>query len=162
MIRFGDVDLEHGILNIQLSKGYDQHYVALGDSMCLLLRRYDSSIAQIYPNRNTFFPGRKDKPYSAQWVSDTFRQIWNSVNDSRAVPYEFRHNYAITNINSWVDKGFRFDDKLLYLSKSMGHHSIENTKYYYSLVPNLAEILEEKTNADFERIVPEVPSGKIE
>jgi hypothetical protein len=43
----------------------------------------------------------------------------------------------------------------------MGHRNTESTKYYYSLVPGLADILEEKTNADFEDIVPEVPCEKI-
>ena len=36
-----DVDLEHGVLNIQKSKGYDQHYVALHESMTELLKQYD-------------------------------------------------------------------------------------------------------------------------
>lgn len=75
--------------------------------------------------------------------------------------YDFRHNYAIRNINKWICTGFEFDDKLLYLSKSMGHRDIESTKYYYSLVPGLADILEDKTNADFEDIVPEVHYEEI-
>ena len=67
-----------------------------------------------------------------------------------------RHHYAIENINRWTDEGFGFDTKLLYLSKSMGHSTLESTRYYYSLVPGMAEILEEKTGGDFENIVPEV------
>lgn len=45
-----DVDLEHGVLNIRKSKGYDQHYVALHKSMTELLKQYDKmaeSIRQI-------------------------------------------------------------------------------------------------------------------
>ena len=38
----------------------------------------------------------------------------------------------------------------------MGHSTVESTKYYYSLVPGMAEILEEKTGIDFENIMPEV------
>jgi len=67
-----------------------------------------------------------------------------------------RHHYAVENINRWIDEGFGFDAKLFYLSKSMGHSTVECTKYYYSLVPGMAEILEEKTGSDFESIVPEV------
>lgn len=67
-----------------------------------------------------------------------------------------RHHYAIENINRSTDEGFGFDAKLLYLSKSMGHSTIESTKYYYSLVPKMADILEEKTGMDFKSIVPEV------
>jgi hypothetical protein len=38
----------------------------------------------------------------------------------------------------------------------MGHSTLESTRYYYSLVPRIAEILEEKTGVDFESILPEV------
>jgi integrase len=78
------------------------------------------------------------------------------VSNSRATAYAFRHHYAVSNINNWIGTGFGFDDKFLYLSKSMGHYDIESTKYYYSLVPGLADILEEMTNEGFEDIVPEV------
>lgn len=70
--------------------------------------------------------------------------------------YFLRHHYAITNINSWVDDGFEFNDKLHNLSKSMGHRSIESTRYYYSIVPRLADTLREKTETGFNIIVPEV------
>lgn len=78
-------------------------------------------------------------------------------NDSANVrPYDLRHHYAITNINMWIGEGIDFYDKLHYLSKSMGHSSLESTKYYYSLVPALATTIEEKTSEDFDIIIPEV------
>lgn len=68
-----------------------------------------------------------------------------------------RHNYAIQNTNSWISAGFEFIDKLLYLSKSMGHTSLDSTRYYYSIVPALAGIIEEKSEGSFDDIIPEVP-----
>lgn len=73
---------------------------------------------------------------------------------SYATAYALRHNYAIENINGWTDYGFNFNDKLLYLSKSMGHSVIESTKYYYSLVPRLADVLASHTDED--ETIPEV------
>jgi len=67
-----------------------------------------------------------------------------------------RHNYAVENINQWIGEGFEFYSKLVYLSKSMGHSSLESTKYYFSLVPAMADILLELTGCDFDNIVPEV------
>ena len=78
-----------------------------------------------------------------------------------AISYDFRHNYATFNINKWVDLGFNFYDKLYYLSKSMGHCSVEHTKYYYSIVPRMSEILEDKSGASFEELVPEVIDDEI-
>ena len=156
MLRVEDVDLCHGIINIRYSKGHSQHYVVLHDSMLNLLKVYDTAMPKQYPNRIYFFPARGNNFHTRKWVQTNFRELWNKYNSSHATAYELRHHYAIENINRWIDEGFGFDAKLLYLSKSMGHRILESTKYYYSLVPGLADILEEKTGMDFESIVPEV------
>jgi integrase len=156
MLRVVDVDLLHGILDIQKSKGQNQHYVVLHDSMLALMRQYNDAIGKLYPNRTYFFPATKDKYHKAPWLVQNFNQMWSRVSNSHATAYAFRHHYAVSNINGWIGEGFEFDDKLMYLSKSMGHRDIESTRYYYSLVPGFADILEEQTNVDFEDIVPEV------
>jgi len=145
----------------ELLKGNDQHHVALHDSMAELMRQYDGAISRFYPNREFFFPSKNGENYSRHWVTHVFQELWRKTNSTYAVPYDLRHHYAVTNINQWICEGFNFDDKLLYLSKSMGHYDVESTKYYYSLVPGLADILEDRTNVDFEDIVPEVRYEKI-
>lgn len=156
MLRFEDVDLCHGIMNIRYSKGHAQHYVVLHDSMLELLKKYDEAIRKQSPHRSFFFPARGNTFHTRKWVQTNFRELWNKYNSSHATAYELRHHYAIENINRWTDEGFGFDAKLLYLSKSMGHSTLESTKYYYSLVPEMADILEKKTGMDFENILPEV------
>ena len=156
ILRVENVDLCHGIINIRYSKGYAQHYVVLHDSMLDLLKKYDTAIRKQYSDRTYFFPAKGDKFHGRAWVQKNFRELWDKYNNSHATAYELRHHYAIENINRWTDEGFEFHAKLLYLSKSMGHSVLESTKYYYSLVPRIAEILEEKTGMDFENIVPEV------
>jgi len=87
LLRANDVDFQNGILDIQFSKGYDQHYIALHDSMTDLLHQYDVAISKVYPNRKYFFPAHNGKNQSRHWLTWNFRQIWNSVNSSRAVAY---------------------------------------------------------------------------
>ena len=160
MLRVGDVDLCHGIMNIHYSKGHTQHYIVLHDSILEVLKRYEAAVRKQHPRRAYFFPARGNTFHTRQWVQTNFRELWDKYNRSHATAYEFRHHYAIENINRWVDEGFGFFEKLLYLSKSMGHSTLESTKYYYSLVPGMADILEEKTGMDFERILPEVDDEK--
>lgn len=150
----------HGILDIHYSKGPAQHYIVLHDSMLELMKIYDAAIRKQYPQRAYFFPARGNAFHARGWVPTNFRELWNKYNSSHATAYELRHHYAIENINHWTDQGFGFDAKLLYLSKSMGHKTLESTKYYYSLVPGMADILEEKTGMDFDSIVPEVNDEK--
>jgi integrase len=156
MLKVEDVDLGHGILDIRYSKGHAQHYVVLHDSMLDLLKIFDATIKKQYPQRAYFFPARGNIFHTRNWVQTNFRELWDKYNSSHATAYELRHHYAIENINRWTGEGFGFDAKLLYLSKSMGHSTLESTKNYYSLVPRMADILEEKTGMDFESILPEV------
>jgi len=154
-----DADLVHGVLNIRKSKGYDQHYVALHETMAELLKIYDSAIDKIQPERTYFFECIKTgSHYSRGWVKDNFNKLWKAANgaDSHAVAYDIRHLYAIENIRSWEDDSFAFTEKLHNLSKSMGHRWIASTLYYYSITPRLADKIREKTEIGFNEIVPEV------
>ncbi|MBW2651428.1 MAG: tyrosine-type recombinase/integrase, partial [Deltaproteobacteria bacterium] len=145
LLRVEDVDLNQGILNIRCSKGHAQHYVVLHDSMLDIMQQYDGLIRKQYPARTYFFPAGGDAFYTRKWVQRKFRQMWDKYNNTPATAYELRHHYATENINGWMDEGFGFDAKLLYLSKSMGHSKLESTRYYYSLVPGLADILKDRT-----------------
>lgn len=110
--------------------------------MLELMRTYDERIAELVPHRRVFFPTPDDTPHPPVWVTYHFRVLWQSCNSSHAIPYELRHNYAIENINSWTHQGFAIHDKLLALSKSMGHRKTESTLAYYSLTPAISDIME--------------------
>jgi len=156
MLRVEDMGLSSGILNIRYSKGYDQHFIVLHDTMLDLMKKYDTVIREMYPGRTYFFPARSNKCHTRQWVQKNFRELWDENNTSYATAYELRHHYAIENINRWTGYGMEFHAKFLYLSKSMGHSVLESTKYYYSLVPGFADIMAKKTMESFDIIVPEV------
>jgi integrase len=156
LLRMEEVDLNQGILDIRCSKGHAQHYVVLHDSMLDIMKQYDALIRKQYPNRVYFFPAEGGTFHTRKWVQRSFLRMWNKYNSTSATAYELRHHYATENINRWMDEGFGFDAKLLYLSKSMGHSKLESTRYYYSLVPGLADILKDRTGRTFDNIIPEV------
>ena len=164
LLRREDIDLEHGILDIQKSKGYDHHYVALHETMAALLRKYDNEIERLQPHRSYFFESPRGGYYSRTWLSCTFREIWDRANGcgSKAVAYDLRHNYATENINRWKEDSFEFSSKLHYLSKSMGHRRIISTLYYYSITPRLADTVQIKTEDGFNRIISEVEYEEVE
>lgn len=90
-----------------------------------------------------------------------FRVLWQSCNSSHAIPYELRHNYAIENINGWTYQGFAVHDKLLALSKSMGHRQIESTMAYYSLTPAISDIMACTDNETSKQLMQDVYEKKI-
>lgn len=151
-----DVGLDDGTLNIRKSKGTDQHYVVLHDSMLEIMRDYDAAIAEVVPQREYFFPSLKNGHFNQGWVIKNFNLLWRKANKSPATAYDLRHNYAVANINQWTGQGFDFHDRLVYLSKSMGHCTVESTKYYYSIVPGFSDILEAHTKSCSDWMIPEV------
>lgn len=160
LLQTENVDLTSGVIDIKRSKGRDQHYVVLHDTMLDVMRNYDSAIKRLYTDRVYFFAYTQADPFYREWAPLVFRDIWDKVNTVHAVPYDLRHNYATQNINSRTDRGFGFSDKFIYLSKSMGHKQLESTRYYYSLVPSLAQTMEEQTMDGFNDIIPEVDSNE--
>lgn len=156
-LRHHDVNLETGVVSIVNTKGYEQHYVVLHDSMLALMRRYDSAIEELYPNREYFFPNEVSGYHSRDWVRRHFSNLWKKVSTSQANAYELRHHYATENINRIIAGGLDGENHLFFLSKSMGHRSVDITaQYYYRLVPSVSDILREKTEAGFNELVPEV------
>jgi integrase len=156
LLRAKDVNLTNGVLSIRYSKGNDRHFVVLHDTMLQLMIQYDTAVSRLYPDRTYFFPARNDGFHTRAWVQVNFRKLWDKNNTSYATAYELRHHYAIVNINHRMGEGMVFHAKLLCLSKSMGHSVIESTKNYYSLVPHLAGVLQDKTNDSFNHLIPEV------
>ena len=89
------IDLNAGVINVEYTKGREQHYVALHDSTSKMLKDYASAIDLFYPGRRYFFPMDIRKPLYQVWIPQTFRKIWDSVNGTHAIAYDLRHNYAI-------------------------------------------------------------------
>ncbi len=154
MLKVNDVDLKSGVISIKTSKNDNQHFVVLHDTMLALLQRYDVAIEKICPNRELFFPSYRNRVHQPLWVSATFKQAWSSISSERAVAYDLRHNYAIENINRWTSMGMEFNDKLTYLSKSMGHSSIERTRGYYALTSSMTDLILSSPELSSEDIIP--------
>ena len=153
-----EVDLAEGVLDIRRSKGRDQHYVALHESMVAILRDYDAAADRLQPGREWFFQSPRGGHYRRAWVNYNFRKLWTQANGDPAgvTAYMLRHNYATTNIMSWDGTPHEEDEMLLYLSKSMGHRDVSSTLRYFSIVPALADKMLELTEGSFNETVPEV------
>jgi integrase len=71
-----DVDWKEGVININQTKGADQHRVALQESMLSLLEKYDEEMDRIMPNRTCFFPDKDDHYHRPAWAEYHLRIIW--------------------------------------------------------------------------------------
>lgn len=151
-----DVDLEHGVINVRRSKGIHEHRVAMHETMWTLMEQYDTSIRRLLPQREAFFPDEHGSFLRCTWGHYHFNLAWKTVSNEPARVYDLRSNYAVANINRWKNIGAGWLDKFLYLSRSMGHRSINSTAYYYNLVPVFAEQLERLSGSNLGEILPDL------
>ena len=161
-LKCSDVDLAEGVININQSKGADQHRVALHKSMLRLLERYDENMEKIMADRTCFFPDRNDCFHHPVWAGYHFRIIWKEVSKEPARPYDLRSNYAVVNVTRWKELGFELHDKLLYLSRTMGHRHVNSTYGYFNLSPVLADKIKNLTEESFNNLLPKLPDYEQE
>lgn len=161
-LKRSDVNLAEGVININQSKGADQHRVALHESMLRLLERYDENMAKVMADRTCFFPDRNDCFHPPVWADYHFRIIWKEVSKEPARPYDLRSNYAVANVTRWKQIGFELHDKLLYLSRTMGHRHVSSTYGYFNLSPALADKIKSLTEESFNNLLPKLPDYEQE
>lgn len=156
-LRRADVDLATGVICVRDSKGPDQHYVALHPSMTKVLAAYDEAVERLQPRREWFFESYGGGRLTADWVSRNFKKLWRVANGDPegVVPYQLRSEYATRNVTSWDGDAFDAHDRLLWLSRSMGHRSTKSTLHYFSLTPAISDKILNATGGRMDEIIPD-------
>jgi len=148
-----DVDLEHGTILIDKTKGYNDRTIAIHPSLLPILKEYDRIMDTLVPDRKAFFSNEEGTTKCKRWMGDMFTKLWwrYNVPTKGAVVYCLRHLYAIMNITSWDEYT---DLNLCILAKSMGHKNVETTiRHYYQWIPKAGENFNSKTSSFFESIL---------
>ena len=163
-LKRANVCLQGSHIDVIQSKGPKSRRIFLSQELSDYLKDYDLRMDLLLQDRTWFFPSRTDRPYSEGAFTDNFRKIWkDAFPDKKALgikvrAYDFRHHFAYANMNRWLKEGKDINVMLPYLMRYMGHQEIENTLYYFHLVPDIYDAIIEKSSV-FESLLPEV-NGK--
>lgn len=65
------------------------------------------------------------------------------------------HTYVVSKMNEWMNEGKNFEAMMPYLSRYLGHTSIDETQYYYHQVVSAFEIVRKRDRVA-DRAIPEV------
>lgn len=163
-LRTENIDLQHGVIAIINSKGNRSRSVPISQDLLTLFRTYDARVFTIYPDRIYFFPTTRSEYYKRSSISSTFNKIWKAANltpgcGNKPRAYDFRHHFALSNINRWIAADVDINSKLPYLSRYMGHSCLESTDYYLHLVPEFFQTFCEKVKIT-DSVLPEVDYDK--
>ncbi len=138
MLKREDVNISSGQLHIRKSKGDKDRYVYVADDFRELLVRYDDYMEKSVPSREWFFPGfYKDEHFSKTTIDRKFHDWWGACfptwTGKWPTVHSLRHAFVVKRINEWAKEGKDFKVMAPVLSKYLGHNSIEETYYYYSM-----------------------------
>ena len=157
------VNLKNGCFSIYQSKGHKDRVVFMSPDMLKMCTNYDKLMQKLVPDREWFFPGREEsKPFSKTSIDKRFKEFWNMTPyagkvDKKPTVHSLRHTYVVTKMNDWMNEGKDFEAMMPYLSRYLGHSSINETQYYYHQVVSAFEIVR-KHDSVADRVIPEVVS----
>jgi integrase len=160
-LRFGDVDLENGIITVRMSKFEKDRLVPLSNSVLAALRGYHAACPKIPKSGDAFYfthrDGRKiDKDNIYRWFR---RVLWSAGishggrgNGPRV--HDFRHTFSVRSLKAMVDRGMDIYCALPVLSAYLGHSSVSATSQYVRLTQEMFPEIVEKASAVAAFVIP--------
>ena len=156
------VDLNHGHLDIFSSKGNRSRRLPLNGEVIEVLAACDQASRKHFGAcRGTFFVSATGNQVTAATVGKVFNRIWDQAGLRRPGggqqprPYDFRHHFAYANIERWMQCGTDVTAMLPYLSRYMGHATVESTFYYIHTSPDFMDAYAQITR-ESQSLLPEV------
>ena len=155
------VDLEKSLIRIIHSKGDKDRTVYLPDDLADMCRDYDSFIQKECPCSEWFFPGKDPcRPFAHSTFPVNFRRYWGQTpfsasSNRHPTIHSLRHTFVVDRMNDWMLNGVSLKAMLPYLSRYLGHSSVNDTLYYYHLVDKAFQVVRQKDRT-IDAIIPEV------
>ena len=161
-LRVVDVDLKQGILKITQAKGGGDRLVYLPEELRILCADYLKILqTQYHIASEWFFPARNpERVLEVASIGQKFHCFWERTPyagkcNIHPTVHSLRHTFVVMRMNQWMEEGIRLEAMMPYLSKYLGHASVNDTFYYYHQVESAFHIIREKDTVS-QHVIPEV------
>ena len=141
-IRHKDINFKTGEIFINQSKQSKDRIVVASQDMTALMKQYDYRRRIFCRDTEEFFIHTDGRPITSEQLADLTRLCWELANPDvpsaelpRLRPYDFRHLFASTVLQTWIDEGKNLYAQLPYLRAYMGHEDFRDTLYYIHILP---------------------------
>ena len=160
-LKLEDIDFERKTALILRSKGDKDRLIYIADDVCkmcldmldLLHDKYHFYSEYLFPSSDP------NTPLQVASINKKFREFWKKTSGAPDSKYptvhSLRYSFVVTRMNLWMEKGENLTAMMPYLSKYLGHESVENTYYYYHQIESTFKIVRQKDQLS-DRIIPEV------
>ncbi len=164
LLRFGDVDLDAGVLAIRDGKGGKDRQVPVSAPLRDRLADYHGRVAG-RTGGDWFFAGTSGRPLTLANIDKNFRRfLWQA-----RIPHggrghgprvhDLRHTMAVNDLRSWFTRGEDVGALLPVLQAYMGHSSIAGTDYYLRLTAESCPHITAQIQRAFGDVVPRLAAG---
>lgn len=152
----------HCTIDIIDAKGHKDRRIYMSGGVLELMEKYDRRMSFMFPDREWFFPSDYN-PQVMHLPCATARKHFNIARDKvfsvgmsrKPTVHSLRHIFIIWTLRKWRDEQVDIGKMLAYLSKHLGHSSIQETFTYYNHYERDFEHIK-KDSGHFEAMVPEV------
>lgn len=142
-LRHEHLDLPARCIDVVATKTGQARRLPITDDIATILAacQHTSRVEHGTETEYVFFTGTGNQVGLAS-IAVMFNRIWDAAELSRPSsgpqprPYTFRHHFAYANLHRWMLAGADVSAMLPYLSRYMGHASIESTYYYVHTSPD--------------------------
>ena len=161
------VDLDTGTLTITDSKGRKDRLVYMADDLTDLCRNYFDRLREtlgFWPS--WFFPSKdQEKPLVNTSVDRVFNRFWNATPfaygcGDKPVVHDLRFGFITDRVNKWAIDGVNTEAMMPYLSRYVGHKSLQSTYYYIHTSEQLREVIAKYDVTGSSAIPEEVDYGQ--
>ena len=142
LLKRDDVEISSGEVLITKNKTHKERIIVMSDDMTDLCKRYENRRNDFFVRSSYYFPRIDGSAYSNQSLNNLCHRCWQYANSDipserlpRLRPYDFRHCFATSVLQKWLDEGQDLLVMLPYLRAYMGHTHIEDTAYYIHILP---------------------------
>ena len=155
-LKIADIDFEKSVLRILDAKNDKNRIVYISDDMNKLLKSYLNNVKEYIISERIFPSRNKENHINKTTIDNFFNDFVKASNignkQFHPVPHSLRHTYVVHRVDSWVEEGKDANKLMIYLSKQLGHESLNETYYYYHTLKSSFNSIKEKTR----ELYPEV------
>lgn len=138
-LKLSDVDWPQSVLIIRESKYGKTRLVPLHPTALGPLRAYAQHRQELFPLAEYFFVSEGGTRLAPSTVGETFTQLRKGIPFSRRPPrlHDLRHTMASRVLQRWLGSRRGAVNRVLILSRFLGHSHVEDTYWYLTALPQL-------------------------
>ena len=138
-LKINDVDWHQALLVIRQSKRGKTRLVPLHPTALPPLRAYAQHRQKLFPLTPLFFVSETGTPLALSTVEQTFIKLRQGLPFRRRPPrlHDLRHTMACRVLHRWLSSRDGAVNRILILSRFLGHDHVQDTYWYLSAWPQL-------------------------